>query len=172
MPPANTSANTTYTGNRVRSSIVPHTIARLTVQNTTSNRNFAETATAENDSDAKSEPCRKKPSRPSTSLPLPNARPKPTAQNAIVPIERLTRIFATTAPTFLPREKPTSSIAKPACIRNTMHAATITQTVSIAIWLSAFVIPPLPYSGNKKGRQSGGLIAGGRTSPSDRDPSY
>src|SRR3954452_12861911 len=96
------------TANFVRSSIVPHTIARLTVQNTTSNRNFADSGTPENDSDAKSERRRNKQFRPRTSLQLPNASPKPTAQNAIVPIDRLTRIFATTAPTFLPREKPTS----------------------------------------------------------------
>ena len=129
-------AKTTYTANFVRSSIVPHTIARLTVQKTTSNRNFADSGTAEKESESNSELCRKKPSVPNTSLPLPNARPNPTAQNATVPIERLTRIFATTAPTFLPREKPTSSMAKPACMRNTMHAATMTQTVSIATFMS------------------------------------
>ena len=122
------------------------------MQNTTSNRNLAEIGTLEKDSDAKSEPERKKPSRPSTSLPLPKAKPKPTAQKASVPIERLTRIFATTAPTFLPREKPTSSIANPACMRNTMQAATITHTVSIASCKSVFAHIHPPDSGNKKGR--------------------
>src|SRR5256885_2984863 len=40
--------------------------------------------------------------------------------------------FATTVPTFFMRLKPTSSIAKPACMNMTKHAATITQTVSAA----------------------------------------
>jgi len=40
--------------------------------------------------------------------------------------------FATTVPTFFMRLKPTSSIAKPACMNITKHAATMTQTVSAA----------------------------------------
>jgi hypothetical protein len=44
---------------------------------------------------------------------VPNANANPTAQKATKAIERLTKILATTAPTFLPREKPTSSMAKP-----------------------------------------------------------
>ena len=122
------------------------------MQKTTSNRNFAEIGTPEKDSDAKSELERKKPSRPSTSLPLPKAKPKPTAQKASVPIERLTRIFATTAPTFLPREKPTSSIANPACMRNTMqrgddHPDRVDRELQVRV---CHIHPP--DSGNKKGR--------------------
>jgi len=37
------------------------------------------------------------------------------------------RIFAITVPTFLPRENPISSSAKPACIQMTSSAATSTQ---------------------------------------------
>ena len=40
--------------------------------------------------------------------------------------------LATTVPTFFIRLKPTSSIAKPACMNMTKQAATITQTVSAA----------------------------------------
>ncbi len=40
--------------------------------------------------------------------------------------------FATTVPTFFMRLKPTSSIAKPACMNITKQAATITHTVSAA----------------------------------------
>ena len=44
-----------------------------------------------------------------------------------------TTIFATTVPTFFMRAKPTSSMAKPACMNSTKHAATTTHTVSAAI---------------------------------------
>ena len=45
---------------------------------------------------------------------------------------RLVTTLATTVPTFFMRLKPTSSIAKPACMNITRHAATMTQTVSAA----------------------------------------
>jgi hypothetical protein len=41
--------------------------------------------------------------------------------------------LATTVPTFFIRLKPTSSMAKPACMNMTKQAATITHTVSAAI---------------------------------------
>ena len=46
---------------------------------------------------------------------------------------RLVTTLATTVPTFFMRLKPTSSIAKPACMNITRQAATITQTVSAAM---------------------------------------
>ncbi len=52
----------------------------------------------------------------------------PTAHHAIAAIEKLVRIFATTVPAFLAREKPISRNAKPACMNMTKHAATITQS--------------------------------------------
>ena len=39
---------------------------------------------------------------------MPNAKAKPTAQYMIAAIEKFVRIFATTVPAFLPREKPIS----------------------------------------------------------------
>ena len=42
------------------------------------------------------------------------------------------RIFATTLPAFLPREKPISRNAKPACMKMTSSAATTTQIELIA----------------------------------------
>ena len=42
------------------------------------------------------------------------------------------RIFATTVPAFLPREKPISRKAKPACMKNTSSPATTTQIELIA----------------------------------------
>ena len=54
------------------------------------------------------------------------ARSRHTHQ-AMDAMEKLTRILPTTAPTFLPREKPISRKAKPACMNITRHAATMTQ---------------------------------------------
>ena len=65
-------------------------------------------------------------------LPVPKVMAKPTAQNSRAAMARLTRIFATTLPTFFIREKPTSSIANPACMNSTSTAAMITHIVSIA----------------------------------------
>src|SRR4029077_7084526 len=45
---------------------------------------------------------------------------------------RFVTTLATTVPTFFIRLKPTSSIAKPACMNITRQAAAITQTVSAA----------------------------------------
>jgi hypothetical protein len=47
-------------------------------------------------------------------------------------IEKLTRIFATIVPAFLPREKPISRKAKPACMNITRQAATTTHSVLMA----------------------------------------
>jgi hypothetical protein len=45
----------------------------------------------------------------------------------------LASTFGTTVPTFFCREKPISSSRKPACMKSTRTAATITQTVSTAV---------------------------------------
>ena len=50
----------------------------------------------------------------------------------IAAIEKFVRIFATTVPAFLPREKPISRKAKPACMNITRQPATITQSELIA----------------------------------------
>ncbi len=50
----------------------------------------------------------------------------------IAAIEKFTRIFATIVPTFLPREKPISRKAKPACMNITKQPATMTQSELIA----------------------------------------
>ena len=57
----------------------------------------------------------------------PNANAKPTAQYRIAAIEKFVRILATTVPAFLPREKPISRNAKPACMNMTRQAATTTH---------------------------------------------
>src|SRR3954453_11869003 len=59
--------------------------------------------------------------------PTPNAKAKPTAQYMSAAIEKLARIFAITVPAFLPREKPISRKAKPACMNITRQPATITH---------------------------------------------
>jgi hypothetical protein len=67
---------------------------------------------------------------------------KPATQNAISPMPIMASIFATTLPTFFIREKPTSSIAKPACIKSTSIAATTTHMVSMASATSSIVAAP------------------------------
>ena len=47
-------------------------------------------------------------------------------------IEKFVRIFAITVPAFLPREKPISRKAKPACMNITTSPATTTQSVLMA----------------------------------------
>src|SRR5215212_7260835 len=143
MRPAKTTAKTTYTANLVRSSMVPHTMANETAQKATWNRNLAESGTCVHESPAYTSltcpagTARNQPSVPTSALPVPKASANPKAQNNNAAIARLTRIFATTLPTFFIREKPTSSIANPACMNNTRQAAMITHIVSIASESSA-----------------------------------
>src|SRR5918998_2319053 len=147
MSPAKTTAKITYTANLVRSSIVPQTLASDTAQNATWKRNLAESGTCVQESPpytsltwsggtAKNQPC-----VPISALPVPKASAKPTPQKSSAAMARLIRIFATTLPTFFIREKPTSSIANPACMNSTRQAATMTHTVSIASERSATVGP-------------------------------
>src|SRR5829696_5763870 len=143
MSPAKTTAKTTYTANLVRSSMVPHTMANETAQKATWNRNLAESGTCVHESPAYTSltcpdgTARNQPSVPTSALPVPKASANPKAQKRSAAIARLTRIFATTLPTFFIRENPTSSIANPACINSTRHAVTITHIVSIASESSA-----------------------------------
>src|SRR5712692_4776965 len=125
--------------NLVRSIIVPHTMARETAQNTNSKKNLAE-AVAVLESMAGRCICEpglkvgKKPLPPmsANAPPAPNASPNPSAQYAMELTLRLVMTLATTVPTFFMRLKPTSSMAKPACMNMTMQAVTATQTVSAA----------------------------------------
>src|SRR3954468_19842491 len=64
--------------------------------------------------------------------PLPKAKAKPIAQYMSAAIEKLARIFATTVPAFLPREKPISRKAKPACMNITRMPARTTHRELIA----------------------------------------
>jgi hypothetical protein len=52
-------------------------------------------------------------------------------------IERLMKILAITAPAFFMRERPVSSIAKPACMKMTRTAASTTQIVLMAVVIEA-----------------------------------
>src|SRR5450759_1501697 len=125
--------------NFVRSSMVPQTIASDTAQKTNSKNHFAAAGTvlpalAGRLSCEPGLKVGKKPLPPMKAKmpPAPKATPNPTAQYAIELTLRLVRTLATTVPTFFIRLKPTSSIAKPACMNMTKQAATITQTVSAA----------------------------------------
>ena len=74
---------------------------------------------------------RKKPSEPMM-LPGPKAKAKPIAQYMTAAIEKLVRILAITVPAFLPREKPISRNAKPACMNITKQPAMTTHSELMA----------------------------------------
>src|SRR3954447_1365407 len=132
----------------MRSSVVPHTMASDTAQKTNWKNHFDSTVALDRPMIGKAfcgspKLTRKKPSWPMMcpSGP-PKAKAKPTAQYKIPAIEKFVRIFATTVPAFLPREKPISRKANPACMNMTRQPAKITQTELMATdwsrpWLPA-----------------------------------
>src|SRR5881397_4046039 len=145
--------------NLVRSSIVPHTIASETAQKTNSKNHLAAAGAwlPEIAGRSRVEPglkVGKKPLPPMTAKipPAPNAKPNPTAQKEMELTLRLVRTLATTVPTFFMRLKPTSSMAKPACMNMTKQAATTTQTVSAAT-------PAWPAVGSSAARAATGVRA-------------
>src|SRR5659263_320218 len=73
------------------------------------------------------------PLEPAKPEPVPKAIAKPTAQKTKAEMARLTRFFQAMWPAFLVRQKPASRVANPACMKKTRNAASITQTVSMAI---------------------------------------
>ena len=137
----------------MRSSVVPQTIASDTAQKTNWKNHSVSTVIVPSCSEISgklapaSSPARKNPLVPMIALPSPNAKAKPTAQNINAAIEKLTRIFATTVPAFLPREKPISRNAKPACMNITRMPATSTQ-----IELMPTLDGQLPVVGELQGR--------------------
>ena len=66
---------------------------------------------------------------PKNPLELPNMMPKPTSQNSGVPIQKSIRFFIIMLPEFLALVNPASTIANPACMKNTSAAAMSTQVV-------------------------------------------
>src|SRR5665213_654207 len=136
--------------NLVRSSMVPQTIASDTAQKTNSKKNLAAAGAVEAASDGKFivEPGWNEGAKPVTPMRLltnplaaPNAKAKPTSQYMTELMLRLTMTLATTVPTFFMRVKPTSSMAKPACMNRTSSAAT--QAAGVAadtVWVVVAVL--------------------------------
>src|SRR5256714_4272618 len=158
--------------NLVRSSIVPHTIASDTAQKTNSKNHLPAAGTvlaaiAGRSIDEPGLNVGKKPLPPmkAKAPPAPNARPNPTPQYAMELTLRLVMTFATTVPTFFMRLKPTSSIAKPACMNMTKQAATITQTVSAAT-------PAAEVAVVSSARAAIGTTAASRAIPADTPNTY
>src|SRR3712207_1303515 len=82
------------------------------------------------DSPATSRPnWKKNPVSPAIVAAPPKAMANPHAHQASDAIEKFTRIFAIPIPAFLPREKPISRKAKPACMKKTSTVATSTHVV-------------------------------------------
>ena len=66
-------------------------------------------------------------------FPSPNIKPKPKSQNSGVPIQKSIMFFMIMLPAFFARVKPVSTIAKPACIKNTSAAPNSTHIVLTAL---------------------------------------
>lgn len=82
------------------------------------------------------------PLRPNIVVPIqpllcPNIRPKPTKKKASMPIEKSNRFFIRMLTEFLARVNPVSTMANPACMKNTRNAATSVQTMLRFVWTSA-----------------------------------
>src|SRR5512132_3392380 len=122
----------------MRSSVVPHTMASETAQKTNWKNHFDSMVASERPMIGKAfcgspKSRRKNPVSPMTwPVAPPKANAKPTAQYKIAAIEKFVRILATTVPAFLPREKPISRKAKPACMNITKQPAMITHSELIA----------------------------------------
>ncbi len=78
--------------------------------------------------------------------PSPNIRPKPMTQNAIDDTANTTKFLARMLTAFFAWHRPASSKAKPAFMKKTRKAVTITHRVSAATFNVAGSIraPPLP----------------------------
>src|SRR3954453_3356431 len=137
-----------YTPNLLRSSVVPHTMASETAQKRNWKNHFDSTVALDSPMIGKALAGSPKLTRKNPWCPMifpsgpPKANAKPTAQYMSPAIEKFVRILAMTVPEFLPREKPISRNAKPACMNMTSTPARITQTELIATdcsrpWLPA-----------------------------------
>ena len=130
----------------IRSSVVPQTIASETAQKTNWKNHFDSIVALERSMIGKlgwktcvpswicvHGPRLEKKNPPSCPITLPsgppNANANPTAHQPSAAIEKLVRILAMIVPAFLPREKPISRNAKPACMNITRQAAKITHIV-------------------------------------------
>jgi len=120
-----------YAGNFVLSAIAPETIVAAVAAKTAWN---IQKANCHSPSGVVGlAVLKKKPSVPMSPDPLvPNMIPKPTNQNAIEPRLKSIRFFIKMLQAFLALVKPVSTIANPACIKNTRKAAINVQIVSIA----------------------------------------
>ena len=106
----------------MRSAIAPETMVAAVAQNTVWKIIVAQ-----------SPPALENRSRPPMSLPVPpNMMPKPMNQKIGVPRLKSIRFFMMILPAFLARVKPVSTIAKPACMKNTSAAPSRIQPASTA----------------------------------------
>ena len=109
----------------VLSAMAPDTMVAAVAAKTTWNIQSRKTAG--------SAPARKnwsRPNRPPRDPPYITAHP--TAQKARAPAEKSIRFFMMMFPAFLARVRPVSTMAKPACMKNTKAAARSSQTKSKA----------------------------------------
>src|SRR3954452_19654520 len=120
--------------NLIRSIVVPHTIASDTAQKTNwKKKNAALLPSTVPSTRLRGETVepywKKKPESPASQPAPPNARANRQAHQTIEEMAKFVRVSATTAPTFFPREKPSSRNRNPACMNITRQPATISPVV-------------------------------------------
>ena len=158
MTPAKTIANGTYAANFIRSSVVPHTIASETAANMNwKMKKEAVSPLAAAPSSSRPN-WKRNPVSPASQPPPPKAIANPNAHQTIEATEKLTRILAMPMPAFLPREKPISRNAKPACMKNT---STVPTSTHVDVHLADEGLERRPILS----QCSGGKQRGGRRSP-------
>ena len=111
----------------MRSAIEPETIVAAVAQNTVWKMSVVQLYPSPTTPSAKKS---KPPNRPFIE---PNIMPKPTSQKIGVPRLKSIRFFMMMLPAFFARVKPVSTIAKPACMKNTSAAAISVQPTSIEV---------------------------------------
>ena len=144
----------------MRSSVVPQTIASETAQKTNWKNHFASTVASErpmigNAVCGSPKSLQEEPGVADDVAGSRRRRRSRTAQYTSPAIEKFVRIFATTVPAFLPREKPISRNAKPACMNITSTPATITH-IELMPTVSASLPAPAAsnVSADADGRQT------------------
>ena len=92
---------------------------------------------------------------PMKPLPLPNIRPKPMTQNASDEAAKTMKFFARMLTAFLARQRPLSTSAKPAFMKNTRNAAIMVQTVSAMSFKSILLGPEGAAASSAAGSAAG-----------------
>ena len=107
--------------------MAPETMVAAVAQKTSWKKKFAQSTASK--PDVANMPSVGRPIKPpSASSPL--MSPKPSTRNATVPTQKSIRFFMMMLPAFFARVKPVSTMANPACMKNTSTAPTMYHRLS------------------------------------------